>query len=27
MLIDGAKRIRLFGETVSVAAKIHTIGG
>jgi len=27
MLVDGAKRIRLFGETVSVAAKIHTIGG
>jgi metallo-beta-lactamase family protein len=27
MLVDGARRIRLFGETVSVAATIHTVGG
>lgn len=26
-LVDGAHRIRLWGETISVAAKIHTIGG
>jgi metallo-beta-lactamase family protein len=26
-LVDGAARIRLWGETVRVAAKIHTIGG
>lgn len=26
-LVDGAKRIRLWGETVQVNAKIHTIGG
>lgn len=26
-LVDGAPRIRLFGETVRVAAKIHTVGG
>lgn len=26
-LIDGAKRIRLWGETINVAAKIHTVGG
>lgn len=26
-LVDGASRIRLFGETVRVNAKIHTIGG
>ena len=27
MLVDGASHIRLWGETVRVAAKIHTIGG
>ncbi len=27
ILVDGAKRIRLWGETVNVNAKIHTIGG
>jgi len=27
ILVDGAKRIRLWGETVRVAAKVHTIGG
>ncbi|MDT8452395.1 MAG: MBL fold metallo-hydrolase [Gammaproteobacteria bacterium] len=26
-LVDGARRIRLWGETVNVNAKIHTIGG
>ncbi|OGT21869.1 MAG: MBL fold metallo-hydrolase [Gammaproteobacteria bacterium RBG_16_57_12] len=26
-LVDGAKHIRLWGETIRVAAKIHTIGG
>jgi len=26
-LVDGAKRIKLWGETVKVAARIHTIGG
>jgi len=26
-LVDGAKRIKLWGETVSVSAKVHTIGG
>jgi metallo-beta-lactamase family protein len=26
-LVDGADRVRLFGETVRVAAKIHTVGG
>ena len=26
-LVDGAKNIRLWGETVRVAAKVHTIGG
>jgi len=26
-LVDGAKSIRLFGQSVNVAAKIHTIGG
>jgi metallo-beta-lactamase family protein len=26
-LVDGAKRIRLWGETIKVEAKIHTIGG
>ena len=26
-LVDGAKKIRLWGETIRVAAKIHTIGG
>ena len=26
-LVDGAPRIRLWGETIRVAAKIHTIGG
>jgi metallo-beta-lactamase family protein len=26
-IVDGAKRIRLFGETINVAATIHTIGG
>ena len=27
MLVDGAEQISLWGETVSVAAKVHTIGG
>jgi metallo-beta-lactamase family protein len=27
ILVDGAKHIRLWGETVNVNAKIHTIGG
>jgi len=27
MLVDGAKHIRLWGETIQVNAKIHTIGG
>ncbi len=26
-LVDGARKINLWGETVSVAAKIHTVGG
>lgn len=26
-LVDGAKYIRLWGETIKVAATIHTIGG
>ena len=26
-LVDGAKRIRLWGETISVNANIHTVGG
>lgn len=26
-LVDGAKRIRLWGETIQVAAQVHTIGG
>ena len=26
-LVDGARRIRLWGETINVAAKIHTVGG
>jgi len=26
-IVDGAQRIRLFGETVRVAAKVHTVGG
>lgn len=26
-LVDGAKNIRLWGETIKVAATIHTIGG
>ncbi len=26
-LVDGARRIRLWGETVNVAASVHTIGG
>lgn len=26
-LVDGAKHIRLWGETIRVAAKLHTIGG
>jgi len=26
-LVDGAKRIKLWGETIQVKAKIHTIGG
>ena len=26
-IVDGARRIRLFGETINVAAKVHTIGG
>ncbi len=26
-LVDGAKEIRLWGESIRVAAKIHTIGG
>jgi len=26
-LVDGAKKIRLFGQSVKVAAQIHTIGG
>jgi metallo-beta-lactamase family protein len=26
-LVDGAKHIRLWGETIKVEAKIHTIGG
>ena len=26
-LVDGARRIRLWGETINVAARIHTIGG
>ncbi|MDH3231332.1 MAG: MBL fold metallo-hydrolase [Alphaproteobacteria bacterium] len=26
-LVDGAKHIRLWGETIRVAAKIHTVGG
>jgi len=26
-LVDGARRIRLWGETITVAAKIHTVGG
>lgn len=26
-LVDGAKRVRIYGETITVAAQIHTIGG
>jgi metallo-beta-lactamase family protein len=26
-LVDGARRVRLFGETIRVAAQVHTIGG
>jgi metallo-beta-lactamase family protein len=26
-LVDGADRIKLWGETIRVAAKIHTVGG
>jgi len=26
-LVDGAKRIRIWGETIRVAAQVHTIGG
>jgi metallo-beta-lactamase family protein len=26
-IVDGAKTIRLWGETINVAAKVHTIGG
>ncbi len=26
-LVDGAQRIRLWGETINVAATIHTVGG
>ena len=26
-LVDGAKRIRLWGETIQVNADIHTVGG
>ncbi len=26
-LVDGAERVRLWGETIKVAAKIHTVGG
>lgn len=26
-LVDGAKRVRIHGETIRVAAKIHTVGG
>ncbi len=27
MLVDGARRIRLWGETYSVKARVHTVGG
>jgi metallo-beta-lactamase family protein len=27
MLVDGARHIRLWGETIRVAARVHTIGG
>lgn len=27
MLVDGAKRVRIFGETIAVKARIHTLGG
>ena len=26
-LVDGAQKIRLWGETIKVAAQVHTIGG
>jgi metallo-beta-lactamase family protein len=26
-LVDGAERVRLWGETIKVAAKVHTVGG
>jgi metallo-beta-lactamase family protein len=26
-LVDGAQHVRLWGETIKVAAKIHTVGG
>ena len=26
-LVDGAKHIRLWGETIKVSAQVHTIGG
>jgi metallo-beta-lactamase family protein len=26
-LVDGAEHVRLWGETIKVAAKIHTVGG
>ena len=27
LIVDGAKRVKIFGEEVNVAAKVHTIGG
>jgi len=27
MIVDGARRIRLWGETINVAATVHTVGG
>jgi metallo-beta-lactamase family protein len=27
LIVDGAKRVKIFGEEITVAAKVHTIGG
>jgi metallo-beta-lactamase family protein len=27
MLVDGAKKVTIFGETIAVKARVHTLGG